>query len=120
VLHTSDSLELQFDPAFRDCLFKNFSPIRFDLPFYYGLFGKHIWILMFDGHEGIRFTHSPSGGGFTAEQQTTNPAWDYQFIIPKYEVNREYGFRMRAVYRERCSRADILSEYQRWRESLER
>jgi hypothetical protein len=114
VLATNDSFELKFDPAYRDCLYKNISPMQFDMPFYYGLFDEHIWIVMFDRKENIRFSHSPSGGGFAAEQQTTNPAWDFQFIIPTYEVNKEYGFKLRAVYRERCSREEVLSEYARW------
>lgn len=118
VLHTDDTLELKFDPAYRDCLYKNFSPMRFDLPFYYGLFGKHTWMVMFDRKENIRFTHSPSGGGFTADRQTSNPAWDFQFIIPRYEVNEEYGFRLRAVFREQCSREEILAEYEQWRRRL--
>jgi hypothetical protein len=116
VVHRDDTLELKFDPAYRDCLFKNFSPMRYDLPFYYGLFGSHMWIIMFDRAENIRFTHSPSGGGFSADRQTSNPAWDFQFIIPKYEVNQEYQFKLRAAFRERCSRADVLAEYQNWRQ----
>ena len=114
VVHRGDRAELPFSPDYRDCLFRNYSPMRFDLPFYYGLFGRHIWIVMFDRARNIRFTHSPSGGGYTAAQQTTNPAWDFQFIIPRYEVNEEYSFRLRAVYRERCSRAEVLAEYERW------
>jgi hypothetical protein len=118
VPHGSDKLELKFDPAYRDCLFKNISPMRFDLPFYYGLFDEHVWIIMFDRSEFVRFTHSPSGGGFNADRQTTNPAWDFQFIIPEYEVNREYRFKLRAVFRKRCPREDILEEYERWRRQL--
>ena len=52
----------------------------------------------------MRFTHSPSGGGTNAERQTTNPAWDFQYVIPKYDVNIDYGFKGRLVYRPRCSR----------------
>ena len=69
---------------------------------------------MFDRTEGVRFTHSPSGGGVNSVEQTTNPAWDFQFLVPKYEVKKEYGFRCRAVYRERCSRADVLREFASW------
>jgi hypothetical protein len=82
VLHRDDKFELKFSPDYRDCLFKNYSPMRFALPLYYGLFGEHIFIVMFDRTQGIRFTHSPSGGGATPERQTSNPAWDFQFIIP--------------------------------------
>jgi hypothetical protein len=118
VPHSSDQLELKFDPAYRDCLYKNFSPLRFDLPLFYGHFGEHMWLMMFDRTEFIRFTHSPSGGGFNSDRQTTNPAWDFQFVIPQYEVNREYGFKARAVLRERCSRSEVMEEYERWRRQL--
>ena len=95
-------------------LFRNLSPLRYGARLYYGLFGEHIWIVMFDRTEGIRFTHSPSGGGTNTELQTTNPAWDFQFIVPAYDVNTEYQFSARAVFRPRCTRAEVLEEYQRW------
>ena len=52
-------------------------------------------IVMFDRTEGIRLTHSPSGGGFNTERQTTNPAWDFQFVIA--EVRREQGLRLQGA-----------------------
>ncbi len=58
---------------------------------------------MFDRTEGIRQTHSPSAGGANPELMTSNPAWDFQFVIPNYEITREYSFHARAVFRERCS-----------------
>ena len=70
---------------------------------------------MFDRNDGIRFSHSPSSGG---PPSAPNPAWDFQFIIPKYEVLGKYGFRARAVYRERCSRDEVVKEFQTWRASL--
>ncbi|MBI1917776.1 MAG: hypothetical protein HYS12_24035 [Planctomycetes bacterium] len=115
VRHRNDKLELKFSPGLGDALYRNLSPLRYDEPFYYGLFGKNLFLLMFDRTEGIRFTHSPSGGGVNAKEQTTNPAWDFQFLVPKYEVKKEYGFRARAVYRERCSRAEVLREFASWR-----
>ncbi len=114
VRHRDDKIELKFSPGLGDALFRNLSPLRYDEPFYYGLFGKHLFLLMFDRTEGIRFTHSPSGGGVSRDEQTTNPAWDFQFLLPKYEVKKEYGFRARAVYCERCSRAEILKEFESW------
>jgi hypothetical protein len=113
-----DKIELKFSEGLGDALYKNLSPLRFDEPFFYGFFRNHILILMFDRTESVRFTHSPSGGGVNKEQQTTNPAWDFQFLVPRYEVKKEYGFRARAVYRERCSRAEVLREYETWRKGL--
>ena len=57
-------------------------------------------------------------GGLNKEQQTTNPAWDFQYLLPKYEVNKEYTFRCRLVYRERCGRAEVLKEVENWRKGL--
>lgn len=116
VRHVDDNLALSFRDGHRDTLFRNVSPFRYALPFYYGLFEDHLWMCMFDRSEGIRLTHSPSGGGVNAERQTTNPAWDFQFLIPEYEVGKEYSFRLRAVFRPRCSREEVLDEYHRWRD----
>src|SRR5438094_356952 len=118
VRHADDKIELKFRDGLGNALFKNYSPLRYDEPFYYGLFRKHIAILMFDRTEGIRFTQSPSGGGTNKELQTTNPAWDWQYLLPRYEVTKEYQFRARAAYREKCSREQVRQEYQTWREKL--
>src|SRR5262249_15778007 len=111
-------VELKFSPGMRDSLFRNLSSFRFDQPFYYGLFHKHLVILMFDRSAGIRFTHSPSGGGVNKEAETTNPAWDFQYLIANYEVKKEYGVKARLAYREACSRAEVVKEYEDWRKTL--
>ncbi|MEW6305674.1 MAG: hypothetical protein AB1705_19520 [Verrucomicrobiota bacterium] len=115
VRHRNDDLNLTFAPEKRDALFKNLSPMRYDEPFFYGLFDNHIWITMFDRADGIRLTQSPSGGGADKERRTSNPAWDFQFIIRRCEVNKEYGFKARCAFRERCSRAEVLDEYRKWK-----
>jgi hypothetical protein len=120
VRHKADNVELKSRKGIGDALFLNMSRLRYDEPFYYGLFRKHIAILIFDRFEGIRFTHSPSGGGANAELQTTNPAWDFQYILPRYEVNQEYSFRARLVYREQCNRAEVLKEVEDWRTTLKK
>jgi hypothetical protein len=50
--------------------------------------------------------------------QTSNPAWDFQYVLPKYEVMKEYSFRARLVYREKCSRAEVVKEYEAWKRTL--
>ncbi|MFN4257714.1 MAG: hypothetical protein ACK4RK_00320 [Gemmataceae bacterium] len=115
VRHVDDAVELKFSVRQGEALFRNLSPLRFEEPFFYGLFRDHIAIFMFDRSEGVRFTHSPSGGGINRDQQTSNPAWDFQFIIPRYDVNREYGFHLRMAYRPRCGRDEVRREYEQWR-----
>ncbi len=116
--HRDDTFEMKFSEGAGDALYKNFSPLLFDLPFFYGNFEDHVFLVMFDRSENMRFTHSPSGGGFTESLQTTNPAWDFQFIIPNYEVAVEYGFNVRVVFRESGSRKEIDAEFQRWRDEV--
>ncbi|MBE7497511.1 MAG: hypothetical protein HS117_21410 [Verrucomicrobiaceae bacterium] len=116
VWHRDDTFEMTFPEGGRDTLFKSLSRFRFDLPFFYGHFDDLVWIVMFDRSKGIRFTHSPSGGGANAELKTTNPAWDFQFLIQKPEVMKDYGFKVRTVLRPRCSREEILAEFARWNE----
>jgi len=115
VRHRNDKLDLTFAPG-RDALYKSLSTFRFDTPLFYGHFDDLVWLVMFDRTEGIRLTHSPSGGGGNAALKTTNPAWDFQFIVPKPEVMKEYGFKVRTVLRPRCSRDEVLEEYRKWRE----
>jgi hypothetical protein len=116
VRHVDDALELKFLNVPQQTLYKNFSPLRFAEPFYFGYIGTtHLFLLMFDRTAGIRFSHSPSSGG---PPSFPNPAWDFQFIVPKYDVMQDYGFRARAVYRERCSLEEIDSEFKTWRASL--
>jgi hypothetical protein len=118
VVHRDNKFDLTFSRLPGQTLYRNLSPLRFDEAFFYGLFRKHVFLLMFDRSDGIRFSHSPSGGGDNPALQTTNPAWDFQFIVPAYEVLRDYGFRARAVYRGGCSRQEIVQEFATWRRSL--
>jgi hypothetical protein len=112
VLHVEDKTELKFTPGTRQMLYKNFSPLRFSLPLYYGLFGSHQYIIMFDRTNGIRFSHSPSGGG---PPSATETAWDWQLIIPNYSLSQDYIHHARIIYRERCTRDEVLDEYKNWR-----
>lgn len=108
---------LQFADSFRDCLHRNISVLVYDEPFFYGHFRNMTLLYLFDADERLRLTHSPSGGGFSTAQNTSNPAWDFQFVLPQFEVNREYAFRGRLIYRPHMSRSDILGEWSHWRES---
>lgn len=115
VRHRNDRLVLEFEDPSKEALFKSLSRLRFDLPCFYGHFGDLIWIVMFDRLDGLRFAHSPSGGGGTPGRRTTNPAWDFQWIISPYDVLKPYELRVRTVLRPRCSREEVIEEYNRWR-----
>ena len=116
VRHRDDTFEMKFADDGRPALFKSFSPMRYTKPMFYGIIGDLFWGIMFDRHSGIRFTHSPSGGGFNQETQSSNPAWDFQFLIEQPELQREYGFRARSFLVPRCSRAELLRHFSRWQE----
>ncbi|MBU4459521.1 MAG: hypothetical protein KJ579_03050 [Verrucomicrobia bacterium] len=118
VRRRDDPFEMTFPNGGRDALFKNLSRFRYDEPFFYGHFDGLVWIVMFDRAEGIRFTHSPSGGGTHAALKSTNPAWDFQFLIPEPEVMKEYRFKVRTVLRPRCSREEIVAEFAKWKGAL--
>ena len=66
---------------------------------------------LFDSSESevIRFSQSPTGGG------KTNPAWDFQFIIPQPEQGKEYSFSVRIVYKPFINQEDLLKEWQSWK-----
>lgn len=119
VRHRDDDFEMTFDPNESDALYKNLSRFRYDRPFFYGNFEDLMWQVMFDRPEGIRFTHSPSGGGRNDQRATTNPAWDFQLVIPDPQVGEEYGFRVRTVLRPRSSRDELLRTYENWIASSE-
>ncbi|MBI2194289.1 MAG: hypothetical protein HYU36_20115 [Planctomycetes bacterium] len=113
VLHRDDRTELSFHPQ-EKALYTAFSRVRFALPFYYGRFGDMVLIYLFDRTGGIRFSHSPSGGGMAAAGDDSNPAWDFQFLIQPYEAGQTYSFRLRTVYKPWAGRADVLAEYRQF------
>ena len=120
VRHADDSMPVTFAQGHRECLYASFSPLRFREPFFHGYVRGQVLAFMFDSASGIRFSHSPSGGGANKDSDSQNPAWDFQMIIPKYDVMKDYGFRARIIYRERCPRSAVSAEYDKWRKSLPR
>ena len=97
-----------------DSLFANDSEIRYAEPFFYGRFRNMVFIVIFEKTEGIRIAHSPSGGGSTPAGDDTNPAWDFQWVIPDYEVGKTYQLTYRVVYKQWVDRADVLAEVARF------
>lgn len=118
VLRAGEEQLLTFAKPGAEALYKNFSPQRFAEPHFHGRVDDLVFMVMLDRAENVRLAHSPSGGGFDLERNTSNPAWDFQFVIPKIELMREYGFRARTLLRPICPRAELLKEYEQWRKSL--
>lgn len=108
VVRNNDTLELEFDAT--DTLFANISPLKFSAPFFYGRFRNMVLIYVFQPDSTIRFSHSPTGGGRSAEGNDTNPAWDFQFIIPQPKAGQDYRLDGRLIYKRWKGREDVLQE----------
>jgi len=75
-------------------MYASFSRYAFTRPYFWGEVRGLTALWMLDPPDGLRIAHSPSGGG------QGNPAWDYIFLMPGYEVGRTYRWRSRLVYRK--------------------
>ena len=100
--------QVYFAPNFNAKLASHFSDYRYEKPFYYGRFHNMVLAYMFKPEKGIRFSQSPTGGG------ELNPAWDFQFIIPDFEVGQEYSFKARIMYKEFSGEKDVRDEFEDW------
>lgn len=110
VRRDDDNVTLPHREGMGDALFRHDSPLKYNEPFFYGLFRNHVFIQMFDSVFPVRFVHSPGGGGLNAHHGTYNPAWDFMMILPGCKAGKTYRLHSRMVYRERCSRDDILGD----------
>ncbi|NPU97306.1 MAG: hypothetical protein HPY51_08820 [Candidatus Omnitrophica bacterium] len=119
VKHVRDKFDWTFTPGAPTFLFTNISPVRYTEPFFYGRFKNMVLIVMFASPEGIRFAHSPSGGGLNAAKDDTNPAWDFQYIVPNCQIGKEYGFCCRVVYKLWEGREDVLKEYAAYKNTVQ-
>lgn len=114
VLPAGDTTAFKY-PDGGGTLFNSISDVRFADPFFYGRMGEDVLIFIFDPNPFIRFAHSPSGGGRTPDETDTNPAWDFQLVVPDYEVDHEYELKLRLVYKPWQGRDDVLNEVRRYR-----
>jgi hypothetical protein len=90
-LAPDDNRVFMHDEAFPLTLVFNRSKLRYREPWYFGVNDGVAFAQLFRPADRIRLTQSPSGGG------AGNPAWDFQYLIPDYEVGRRYQFVMRAM-----------------------
>ncbi len=91
-LSPSDRRSFPHDEAFPLSLVFGLSQFRYDEPWYFGVSHGMAYAQVFRPRDEVRISQSPSGGG------RGNPAWDFQAIIPEYEVGRRYSLVMRALY----------------------
>jgi hypothetical protein len=87
-----DKRQFRHDEDFPLTLAFNRSKHFFTEPWYYAVSHDMAFVQMFRPQDEIRLTQSPSGGG------EGNPAWDFQWFIPDYEVGKLYRMVMRAQY----------------------
>mgnify|MGYP003321541896 CR=1 FL=1 len=113
-LSVNDMRTLKHDPDFPLSLVFNRSNYRYVQPWYYGVSHQMAWVQMFRPQDQVRLTQSPSGGG------KGNPAWDFQWFVPDYQVNQAYGFVMRAVYLPYESHEQVARAVRPHLESLNR
>jgi hypothetical protein len=91
-LASDDRRTFAHDPKFPLTLVFNRSEHRYSEPWYYGVSHGMALVFIFRPKDQIRMSQSPSGGG------KGNPAWDFQYLVPDYEVGRRYQMVMRAMY----------------------
>jgi hypothetical protein len=112
VLSRDDAAALNLGDGPR-LLFKNLSPLRYAAPFFYGRIRDMVVIYIFRRFTGLRFAHSPTGGGRSASGDDSNPAWDFQMVVPHPKPGQEYVLEMRVVYKRWLGRRDVLGEVQK-------
>lgn len=100
-------------PNFNVTLASGFSEYVISEPFYYGRFHNMVLAYFFSTPEEgrLRVTQSPSGGG------NNRPAWDFHYLLPNFEVGKEYKFSVRMMYKEWKSARQVEKAYKKWKKN---
>jgi len=113
-LGTDDQRAFPHDADFPLSLVFNRSGSRYTEPWYFGVSHGMAYVPIFRERDRVRLTQSPSGGG------PDNPAWDFQYFIPEYEVGHTYRLVMRVLYLPIESPEQIRRAVEPHRRALER
>ncbi|MCM4166354.1 hypothetical protein DHD08_01520 [Arenibacter sp. H213] len=109
-IRDSDNYDFYIAPNFNIDLLVEVSEVFFTEPYYYGRFHNMVFAYLFDDpKEGvIRFSKSPSGAG------KGKPAWDFHYILPDFEIKKEYSIKWRVLYKKWEGEKDMEMEYEKW------
>lgn len=110
-ISVDDTYDFYTAPNFNIDLAMEISDNTFTEPYYYGRFHNMVFAYLLPKPEKgiIRFSQSPSGAG------DGMPAWDFQYLLPDFEVGTEYAIKWRVLYKEWQSQVDIEQEYEKWK-----
>ncbi|HDS74778.1 MAG TPA: hypothetical protein ENN56_04475 [Firmicutes bacterium] len=108
-----DTIDLPASGMHEQYMYASLSKWRLARPYYFGVSNGMMYLFMADTQHPsddtiVRFTQSPSGGGPRC------PAWDFQMIVPEYEIDTPYGISARVVYKPFTSYRDIEDEFAQW------
>jgi hypothetical protein len=104
-----DDVTLRIGADMGDRLFSTVTPLRWEQPYYYGRWRDRVYLVLFRTRERLRFAMSPSGGG------QGNPAWDFQILVPRVEVGREYRLSVRCIVDRWQGEAWVEEQARAWR-----
>ena len=109
-LSEKDDADYFFAENFNIVLASGISDYIFSAPYYFGRYRNMVFAYLFsEPDEGvIRFSQSPNGAG------EGKPAWDFQYILPDFEIGKRYVIKLRVLYKEWVSPEDIEKEYLNW------
>lgn len=82
-------------------------------PVGFGRIGSRVLAIMVSDPR-VRF-FVVNSGGHQNWQSIQNPAWDFDYLIEDYPLEKALGFNGRLVYTAFTSREDLLERYRAWR-----